>query len=58
MNNTYNYSFLIESKYGEPDRYKYFIPSTIISQKYIKPAKPKTSAMNLKKTRLSAPKNN
>ncbi|MDH5218407.1 MAG: hypothetical protein OEX19_11965 [Gammaproteobacteria bacterium] len=56
MNNTFNYSFLIENKYGEFHQYKNFIPSHIIASKYINPNKPGESRMTQKKADASITK--
>jgi len=53
MNNTFNYSFLIENKYGECHQYKNFIPAHIIADKYIKKNKPDESRMTQKKVNSS-----
>lgn len=53
MNNTFNYSFLIENKYGEFHHHKSFIPSHIIGNKYIKGNKPDEVNTTQKKANTS-----
>lgn len=57
MNNTFNYSFLIDKDFGEIRKQIYFIPSEIISEKYTTKEALDISNLSSKTSNVSTMKN-